>query len=280
MRIEIPLRTESKLVGRSQQFVGMHRNIDIRSPSGIDAEEPGRRHTQHSEGEVVDQNRLADSIGSSSEALFAQGIADDGDSRRSRPIVVRNDEPAGRREDGESAEIVAGYGEAGGKVSLSLDREVQLSRLPRLEIGEHAREDRIVFLEQFERLEGEHAARCSRFGVAPTTAAHRSHDEVAPGVGLGVPIQDDQRLGIRNRQRAQQDRIHEAVDRRIGADAQRQTQNHQCCEQPVGSHGPEGVAHVLAELLDDRPSPHGAGVLVHEREIAQLATRRRTGVFL
>ena len=50
------------------------------------------------------------------------------------------------------------------------------------------------------------------------------HDVIrAEASGLfAVPIQDYQGLGIGNRKGAQQDRIHEAVDRSIGSNAQRE----------------------------------------------------------
>ena len=63
-----------------------------------------------------------------------------------------------------------------------------------------------------------------------------------------MPVQDHQRLGIGHRQRAQQDRLHEAVDRSIGPDAERQQQDRQGTECLVGHHGAKAIADILAKL--------------------------------
>lgn len=47
-------------------------------------------------------------------------------------------------------------------------------------------------------------------------------------------------------------------------------QDREAAAQLVGRHRPEGVSQILAELLQNRPSPRGARVLAHLREIAQL----------
>ena len=65
------------------------------------------------------------------------------------------------------------------------------------------------------------------FRIAPGAAAHAVHHEIASASDSGVPVQHGQRLGIGDRQRAQQERIHEAIDRRVGSDAERQRQSRQ-----------------------------------------------------
>ncbi len=67
-----------------------------------------------------------------------------------------------------------------------------------------------------------------------------------------MPIQDHQRLGIGHRQRAQQNRLHEAVDRSIGPDAERQQQDRQGAECLVADHGATAIADILAKF---RPKP-------------------------
>ena len=63
---------------------------------GIDAKEFGRRHADHGEGQVVDQDRLPERVRRSAETALAQREADDGDGRRAGAIVVRRDQPSRR----------------------------------------------------------------------------------------------------------------------------------------------------------------------------------------
>ena len=51
----------------AEQFVRVHRQIDIRSLGGIHAEELRRRYAYHGERQVVDENRLARRVSSASE---------------------------------------------------------------------------------------------------------------------------------------------------------------------------------------------------------------------
>ena len=66
--------------------------------------------------------------------------------------------------------------------------------------------------------------------------------------GRAMPVQDYQRLRIGHRQRPQQKRLHKAVDRRIGPDAEREQQDRKGTECLVSCHVAETVADILAKL--------------------------------
>ena len=51
---EVILGSKTKQMASSQQFIGVHWKIDIRSRRGIDAEEFRRRNADHGERQVVD----------------------------------------------------------------------------------------------------------------------------------------------------------------------------------------------------------------------------------
>ena len=100
------------------------------------------------------------------------------------------------------------------------------------------------------------------------------HDVIrAEASGLfAVPIQDHQGLGIGNRKGAQQDRIHEAVDRTIGSDAQREREQSESAENSIAEHCPHTVAEILDELFQQNPAPDGTSVLLHNCGISQFET--------
>src|SRR5947208_301309 len=66
-------------------------------------------------------------------------------------------------------------------------------------------------------------------------------------VRLAVPVEHDQRFRILHRQGAQENRVHEAVDRCIGADPKRQRQRRHGREQRTRGHDPQSVAEILQQ---------------------------------
>jgi len=260
-------RIEAELLAGAQVLQRVQRQVDVGVGRGIRPEEPGRRDTDDREREVVDQDRRAGGTRRAPEAALGEGVAHDRDRGRTGLVVAVPNQPSGRGADAEPAEVPARHVPAARQVGFSADRDVHAPGLPVPEVREHAREDSLLRAEEFEDREREDTGRRTRRRVAPRAAAHRAHD--GDSLALRVPVQNDEGLGIRDGERAQQDGVHEAVDRRVGPDAEPERQDDQHREQPVGGHRPQRVAHVLAELLQDRPSPGGAGVFAHEREVAQ-----------
>ena len=66
----------------------MQREIDLRRGGRIDAEELRRRHPDHGERHVVDENLLPGGVGGIAEAPLAVAQAEDRDRRGAGAIVV------------------------------------------------------------------------------------------------------------------------------------------------------------------------------------------------
>ncbi len=125
----------------------------------------------------------------------------------------------------------------------------------------------MVLAQQVEDSVGEDAAGFSAVGADPRVAVHAVHDVIGLRAAVlgAVPVQQGQRIGIGDRQGAQQDRIHEAVDGGVGADAEGEREDGEGGEGAVMEHGAEAVAQVLRELFEQRPAPYGAGAFLTER---------------
>src|SRR2546428_11014428 len=95
MRIEVPLGTESKLIARAEQFVRVHREVDIRRDGRIDAEESRRRHAQHRKRQAVDPDGPSHGVAGSAEAILSQCVTDHNNRSSTRPIIVWRDQSPG-----------------------------------------------------------------------------------------------------------------------------------------------------------------------------------------
>ena len=105
------------------------------------------------------------------------------------------------------------------------------------------------------------------------------HDEVVPRV-LGVPVQDHQRLRVGHRQRAQQDRVHEAVDGGVGSDAEREGQDGEDTESLAARHRAQRVAQVGSEGVEPGDDPDFPGELAGPHGVAELPLRAHGGGFV
>ncbi len=281
---QIVLGPEAELIAGADQFIGVHGQIDVGSGRGIDAEELRRRDSDDGELDVVDQNRAAGRVGGSPEAPLTVLITEDGDGRCARAIVIGNDARGAR---------ISGRRRVRENSRPKQTRQFAVADSPRTAkfrlrscqwIGsERTRSktrDESYFREKLVGGEREDTACRSRLGIVVSGTADALYDGIA--TSFGAPVQHHQRPGILYRQGAHQDRIHEAVDRRVGAYAERQRRDGQRSEQAVGGHGPEGVAHVLGELLDhgqQRRSPGGTSVLLQQREVTQPGACSMTRLF-
>ncbi len=68
---------------------------------------------------------------------------------------------------------------------------------------------------------------------------------------------EDEAVDVRDWQRAQEQGVECAEDRRVRADAERESDHHHRCEPWPGAEGPQPVAHVLPEAVH-RPSSEDA----------------------
>src|SRR5580704_2517846 len=104
---EVQGRLKTKLMTDPKQLVGVHRQIDIRSCVRIHTEEFRRSHTHNSERQVVDLDRLANSVCGSSETAFAERVADHGHCFSSPAIVAGIDQTSAGRVNTKSSKVVA-----------------------------------------------------------------------------------------------------------------------------------------------------------------------------
>ena len=80
-------------------------------------------------------------------------------------------------------------------------------------------------------------------------------------------------LGVGERQRPQQDRVHDAEDGSIGANGERQDQDRQRRKSRLPPHRPQRVAQVLRQSIQERQSARLAMRLFRERQSAQTNQR-------
>ena len=74
----------------------MDGNVESGGNGGIDSEKVRRRHANHDEGNVVDQDGLSDGRRCAPEARQTEAEARRKNGRRSRKIILGSQEPPGR----------------------------------------------------------------------------------------------------------------------------------------------------------------------------------------
>ena len=256
----------------------MQGEIHLGRLAGIHPEELGRRHTDHGERHVVDQNRLTGRLCGAAKTPLAVAHADHRHRWRAGAIVVAKDQTARCWQHREPAKEVARDVFAPGELGLAFNHDVDFASR---DVGKDAGKDwRRRLLQTLECWERENRCR-DAFGVAIGTAVGAAHHELARfgvGVRFTTPFHHHQRRGVRHGQRAQQDGVHEAVDRRVRTDSKRERQCGQGGEHPVLEHRPQAVADVLTELLERDPRPERASVFLHERWVAQVESGRQSGL--
>ena len=133
----------------------MHREIDLRRGSRVDAEELWRRHPDYGERHIVDENLLPGRACGIAEALLAVAQAQDCHRRGASAIVVGKDQAARRRRHRETAKEVAGDVLALGELRLTFDHHIQpASRFVREEAGQDWRRHFAQALERRKREDG------------------------------------------------------------------------------------------------------------------------------
>ena len=255
--VEIVARCGPPGRARANQQFRVHGEIEIRRRGWVDSEEFRWGDANHGEWDVIDQNGLTHGSRCSAETFLAETDIEDSDRGRARTVVIGNDEAASGGTDAEPTKVISGYIFAAGNFSLTVDHQIQaLGRVVGEDTGENCTG---ILLEELKCREREDSGDGSGCGIVLGTAADGTHDRNPRH--LGVPFQHDQGIRIRYGKRAQQNGIHEAVNRGIGPNAKGEGESGKQGERRIAPHYPRGVAEVLDELLQKRPGPHGAGVL-------------------
>src|SRR5439155_3382250 len=106
----------------------------------IHAEELSRRHTDHRERHVVDQDLLADGIHGAAEPALAVTVTDDGDGRRAGAIITGSNQASCGCRYREAVEEIAGDVLAVSELRVAIDQHVHLPG--REEVSEDAGQHR------------------------------------------------------------------------------------------------------------------------------------------
>ncbi len=168
-----------------------------------------------------------------------------------RAVVVRSEQAAERRTHSEQREVAAGDQLA---VDRGLDTPVDADVERHAGVGAEA-EGAGVIAHDLVLLVGESVEHAGG-------AALRQHEQL---------------LGIGDGQQLPHHRVDQREQRGGGADADGQRQHGGRGEDRTLAERPTGVAQVLSELLEARPSPLGARVFGRQRQVAELAGRRHAG---
>ena len=191
----IVLIEELPLARPVEQETGAERQIEARDRTRIDAEELRRSDADHGEGDVVDQDRLADRIGGAAEATLAIAGADDHDRVCTRPIVVGHQRTACGRRHRQPVKELAGHVLALCELRLPVDHHVESpGRVVGKEAGEDGPRDLLQTFERGMRKDGGGDAAGIRIGAA----VDRVQDELGAAWGAEVdrsapPFHDGQR---------------------------------------------------------------------------------------
>src|SRR5205085_10080294 len=94
--------------GAVYKHIRVQRKVEIRRRRGIYTEEFRRRHADHREGHIIDENRLSDRTRRSSKAILACRKTDHGDRRCAWSVVFVVDQTSRGRRHCEAAKILAG----------------------------------------------------------------------------------------------------------------------------------------------------------------------------
>ena len=235
---------------RRQHRVRHHRrNPHIRTEDGVHALEALWCHADDGEGQPVDPNRAADNVGRGAKPCQPRGMREDEDRTGARRhILVRPEEAAQARHDGERVEVVAGH-------------DLAEETLRRIAAGEPENHRRRVASEVLEHhvpgadvLEIETG---DREGFARGRALHRGSNR-------------DELVRACDRQRIQEQCVDHREHRRVGGNAERDREDDDRGEARRGAELPRGESQVLPECLHRRSS--GAAGRDDHRSVAKTTT--------
>ena len=234
------------------------RNDDVDRSADVQTIEASLADSDDGEGVAVEANGLADDVGSAAKLFDPETVSEHGDGvAAADAIVLGGKHAADERPDAEHLEIVATDDRLGDPARGAVDGEID--RLGAF--GQQAGEDLLLIAEPS----------VGRVGPAPLTR----HPAVADSLG----IENDQLAGALDRQRFEQDLVHEAEHRGVGADAESQRQQSHGGEGGVFQQRAPGVADVPQKLLDELGSSHVATLLFALLEAVHGAQGGATRLF-
>ena len=237
-----------------------------RAPEIVVREDEGearRHHANHLGRLVAEENGPADDTRIAAEASVPETVAEDGDARRVRTVVICGDDASEQRADAEQRE-----------------------ELRRHHLRLQAR--RISGLGQRQRRRAPGGEPLDRAALGlPVDPVRRRHRQVAarrvnPLAGLDVEgfVDGDQPVAARIRQRPQQQLVDDGEDGGVAADPEPQRQDDGGREAGALAQSACHVPHVAYQIVDDAGRPDVVAAFLESAEVAEPGPRRahRLGV--
>jgi hypothetical protein len=199
--------------------------------------------------QAVERDRSADERGIGAEAPSPQTIADQRDRIAAGAVAVVQEHASQDRPDSEEREQVVRHARAGEPLGIAAARQIEC-----LPSGDdlHAFEDAVLILPVLE-------------------ISRRGFDRCGAAAAAEVFPDDDEAIRIRKRQGPDGDRVYEAEDGGVGADAQRQREDGDGGEGAVLQQHPSGVTDVQSQVREPGTRPDRSHVLLGSRDVAEPA---------
>ena len=205
-----------------------HSEID--ALPGVQSVEPRRRHADHAHRVTADRQQASDDAGIAAEPPLPERMAQDHDGvRPPRPVVLDGEQAADGGRDAQDLEEPTRHELTDGRFAEAVDAQRDALHAA---AGQHATDQRPLDFEPAQDGVGEADAAAARL-----VAVRQRHQAVRP----------------RHRQRRQQQAMHQAEDRAVGADADSQCDHDDRRERRGPSTQAQGVRQVAAEIAQPRP---------------------------
>src|SRR6185437_10538945 len=247
------------------QWLRTKRYPHIEAAPRLNAEKLRRRDARDRERGAVYRHCLASDGRIAAESLLPVAVADHGHRSCARPVVFSGNRAAENWLNAERLEIIARDELSMRQTRVSADTDVYVAEFGESEnAGENAAGIRTNSFKDGIRKGGAGGAGL----ILIPSPVHVLHDRRPLGRG---PVEDDQLLGIPDWQGFEEHRVHQAEDRCVCADAQRQGEDNGGGQaRALGQHA-RRVTQILNQSFEQVPSAHVAAFLLDERGCAELA---------
>ena len=217
----------------------------------VEIRRAGRQHADHLVRHAIEYQRPAHDARVLAESARPEPMREDGHVRVLRGLVlVRPEQPARGRRHAESAEEPGIDPNCLELLGIAHAGQVDVAELHRAKILESA----------------DHLARVPEVGVRPRGLVDPALRERHPDL--------HQPIGVGERERFEQDRVDDAEDRRVRANAERKGYHGDNHQPGNPAEGPKPVANVLEEAHDSSVStPAASGEPAKTREICRIVSK-------
>src|SRR5687767_4114397 len=221
-------------------------NGDVESFVGFQAAKSFRSDADDFKGMAVELDGFAENVGRAAVMILPESVADDGDGAVLAAVVqiiFAIEDAAAFGRNAEDVEEIAADPEAVDDALFALLREVEATRA----IGEGAGETVLMIANGFPQRNGE--------------------------MIVAADGEADQAMRIGHGKRTKHERVDDAEDRGVGADAERERKNSGDGEAARGHKIAPAVAKILRDRIEPTPAPGVAAFFAKARDVAELFAR-------